>query len=255
MQIILGVYPRRCLRKLKNIPWYFKTRRAFLKQNHSDFPFGRSFPCLGDVNEESGNGRGHYFYQDLLIAQEIFKASPQKHIDIGSRIDGFVAHIASFREIEVLDVRPLSSDICNVTFLQADLMRDNLDLHNYCDSLSCLHALEHFGLGRYGDPIDADGHLKGLENMYKILKEGGCFYFSVPMGTQRIEFNAHRVFSLQWLLNYFEKKYKLLSFSYVDDVGNLHQKISLTSELILTNCGCNYGCAIFILRKEICKKQ
>jgi hypothetical protein len=32
----------------------------------------------------------------------------------------------------------------------------------YCDSLSCLHALEHFGLGRYGDPIDPRGHEKGI---------------------------------------------------------------------------------------------
>jgi len=32
-------------------------------------------------------------------------------VDIGSRVDGFVAHVASFREIEVFDVRPISAQI------------------------------------------------------------------------------------------------------------------------------------------------
>ena len=70
------------------------------------------------------------------------------------------------------------------------------------DSLSCLHALEHFGLGRYGDPVDYDGYLKGFDNLYRILKPGGRLYFSVPMGPQRIEFDAHRVFSMAYLLLY-----------------------------------------------------
>lgn len=39
-------------------------------------------------------------------------------------------------------------------FKQADLVRPVEGMAGYCDSLSCLHALEHFGLGRYGDPID-----------------------------------------------------------------------------------------------------
>ncbi|MBV5330073.1 MAG: DUF268 domain-containing protein, partial [Chlorobium sp.] len=52
-------------------------------------------------------------------------------------------------------------------------------LRSYCDSLSCLHALEHFGLGRYGDPIDPHGYADGLRNMVKILRQGGLFYLSV----------------------------------------------------------------------------
>ena len=36
-----------------------------------------------------------------IFAQKIFKACPEKHIDIGSRIDGFVAHVATYRKIAV----------------------------------------------------------------------------------------------------------------------------------------------------------
>lgn len=155
-------------------------------------------PCLGDLNEESGAVNTEYFWQDLIVAQSIFKSNPISHVDVGSRIDGFVSNVASFREIEILDVRPLSKKIPNVTFIQADLMesldKSLLSKYGYCDSLSCLHALEHFGLGRYGDPIDVMGYQKGFSNMVKLLKQNGVFYFATPIGQSRVEFNANRVF-------------------------------------------------------------
>ena len=76
---------------------------------------------------------------------------------MGSRIDGFVAHVAAFREIEVFDIRPLTHKIPGVVFRRVDILDLPEALENYCDSLSSLHALEHVGLGRYGDPIDAEG--------------------------------------------------------------------------------------------------
>jgi hypothetical protein len=83
-----------------------------------------------------------------------------------------------------------------------------------------------------------------------MLKQGGTFYFSVPIGPQRIEFNAHRVFSLAYLRNLFSQEYDISSFSYVNDAGEFHEDIHLTDEMIAHNCHCNYGCGIFILRKK-----
>ena len=116
---------------------------------------------------------------------------------------------------------------------------------NYCDSLSCLHALEHFGLGRYGDPVRFDGYVVGLNNLRNILKREGKFYFSVPIGPQRIEFNAHRVFSLKHLLALFDSSYRIDSFSFVDDKGDLFENVELTINEIERNFGCHYGCGIF----------
>lgn len=90
-------------------------------------------------------------------------------------------------------------------------------LVNYCDSISSLHVIEHFGIGRYGDPIDYFGYLKAINNITKILKSGGIFYFSVPIGPQRIEFNAHRVFSVAYLINILSQNFEIRSFSYVND--------------------------------------
>ena len=47
----------------------------------------------------------------------------------------------------------------------------------YCDSISSLHAIEHFGLGRYGDPIDYYGHIKAISNITKMLKKMGPYTF------------------------------------------------------------------------------
>lgn len=236
-----------------SIPFYKDLRliKAQMNESKKDFPFGKLFPILRDRYLESGLAKGDYFHQDLLMAKRVFANKPVTHVDVGSRVDGFVAHVASFREIEVFDIRPLPSNtISNLKFMQADFMAP-LDpkYHDYSDSLSCLHALEHFGLGRYGDPINYNGHLLGLENLGKLLKSGGKFYFSVPIGPQRIEFNAHRVFSVSYLLGLFEGKYKLDQFSYVDDHGDLHEDVPVTEASIKSNFECNFGIGLFEMTK------
>jgi len=213
------------------------------------FPFGRFYPCLDDRDTDSGAASGHYFHQDLLVAGRIFENKPERHVDIGSRIDGFVAHVAVFREIEVFDIRPLNISIPNIVFKQADIMATDFDIQDYCDSISSLHAIEHFGLGRYGDKLDYHGHLKGLNNIYNMLKEGGKFYFSVPIGPQRIEFNAHRVFSVHYLIELIQDKYRIDSFSYIDDKGDLFKDVPLSPHDIENDYACNYGCGIFEMTK------
>jgi hypothetical protein len=165
-------------------------------------------------------------------------------------VDGFVAHVAAFRPIEVIDIRPIESRVSNITFRQGDITAElPAELRRCCDSLSCLSVLEHFGLGRYGDPICYDGYIVGLRNLTEMLESGGILYLSVPMGPQRIEFNAHRVFSLKHLHELFDPAFAVERFSYVDDGGDLVENANLTTENIATNFGCHFGFAIFELRK------
>jgi glycosyltransferase involved in cell wall biosynthesis len=242
---------RNRLRAKKN-ETFVSDMREFLRQKGSDtaFQWGNISPVLTEKREEGGTMKGVYFHQDLYVAQQIYKANPQKHLDIGSRADGFVAHVAAFREIEMMDIRPVHSRVKNIIFRQADLMNLQADMIDYCDSISSLHAIEHFGLGRYGDPVDYWGHLKGIENITKILKTGGTFYFSVPIGPQRIEFNELRVFSLEYLIRILLPNYTIQSFSYVTDKGDLVENADLTEQSIQSNFSCWYGCGIFILIKK-----
>jgi hypothetical protein len=207
------------------------------------------YPCLTDFYCDSGVARGHYFHQDLYIAQKIFRKAPAKHVDVGSRIDGFVAHVASFRKLEVLDYRELAVEIGNISFRQCDLLRLPLEFNRYCDSVSCLHVLEHIGLGRYGDAIDLDGHRKGLDSLRKILQPGGTLYLSVPFGTERIEYNAHRIFGLRTLQCLIAPMWDIVEFSIVDDLGNLHVAADLEA-VAQETAAYHFALAIFELRKR-----
>ena len=217
-----GLDPRRLFRSLRGIPRYVISLLQFRRQYAGALSLR---PCLYDWYEEGGSATSEYFLQDLHVARKIFDAHPKRHVDVGSRIDGFVAHVAAFREVEVFDIRPISSQIPGVVFSQADLMNPVNLKTAYCDSLSCLHALEHFGLGRYGDPLDAQGYVTGLRSMAGLVTAGGVLYLSVPIGQERVEFNAHRIFdpvALVTLAQTFELK--LVDFAWVDG-GKLHRSI------------------------------
>jgi hypothetical protein len=192
-----GIDLRRLARSLRGLPAF---ARDLLRYRQLDAGPMQLQPCLHDRYAQGGMASGEYFLQDLYVARKIHACNPQRHVDIGSRIDGFVAHVASFREVEVIDLRPVHAQIDGIRFHQADLTQLPPGWTASCDSLSCLHALEHFGLGRYGDTLDPEGSRKGLAHMATMLQEGGWFYLSVPIGRARVVFNAHRVLSIDSVL-------------------------------------------------------
>jgi hypothetical protein len=200
---------------------------------------------LDDYYKQAGSATGHYFHQDLLVATFIHKANPTRHVDVGSSIEGFVAHVASYRKIEVFDIRPLKiQGHDQIKFIQGNLMELHETLVEMCDSLSCLHALEHFGLGRYGDPIDPEGHLKGFGNLHRMLKQNGMLYISFPIGEAGVHFNAHRVFDPAEIMAWCKNRFELLRFDFVDDAGDLHCNTTVSSTPRLS-----YGCGIYTLKK------
>ena len=167
------------INSFRGIGYFIKDFYRFEMQSKSGRTFGklRFYPMFTDRFSQSGIMSGHYFHQDLLIARMIYENNPRRHIDIGSRIDGFVAHVACFRQIEIVDIREQRSQAKNILFCRADLMNLPKDFINCCDSVSALHSIEHFGLGRYGDPINYWGYLDAIENIYKILEHEGCVLF------------------------------------------------------------------------------
>lgn len=247
-----GIDPVKFFFSLRSLPSVLGHYFTIRNQNAClDAPWQLHFssPCLGEDRTGSGQASGHYFHQDLLVARKIYERNPHKHVDVGSRVDGFVAHVAVFREVEVVDIRPQQSNVRNIHFVQADMMKEASEHANYCDSLSCLHALEHFGLGRYGDPIDIVGYRSGIRAMHHMLCSGGILYLSVPIGTQRIDFNSQRIFAVKTILAMTSDLFELCSFSYVDDKGDLIENTTLTPEAIANNLGLWYGCGIFEFKK------
>jgi len=152
------------------------------------------------------------------VARKIYQARPAHHVDVGSRIDGFVAHLLCFMPVTVVDIRPLPVSIEGLTFIQDDATTLGCFADASVESLSCLHALEHFGLRRYGDPVDPEAPYKALRSFERVLKPGGRLYLGVPIGEERLEFNGHRIFAPSTVLKA-APGLRLVSFAAVDDSG------------------------------------
>lgn len=174
------------------------------------------FICANDKYQGAGSLNKEYFMQDIWAAKKIFKNSPKKHYDIGSRIDGFISHLLSFREeVTLIDLRPMEYDIEGIKFIKGNAM--NLDnIHDgQLESLSSLSVIEHFGLGRYGDPINPEGCFKAMKEFQRVMQKGGKLYLAVPVSNiERLCFNAHRVFNPLTIIKEFDKM-NLDDFSYV----------------------------------------
>jgi len=118
------------------------------------------------------------------------------------------------------------------------------------DSLSCLHAIEHFGLGRYTDPIDVEGHNKGITNLVNLVEENGRMYISFPIGkNDEVHFNAHRVFHPTTILKHpsIHKSIILIRFDFLDYNCDLH----LCKSIADVNTNTQFGCGIYTFEKNL----
>lgn len=112
---------------------------------------------------------------------------------------------ASKIRTNLIDIRPLSSNLPFVDFTQADATYLDGISDNSISSISALCSLEHFGLGRYGDSVDPEACFKAFKAIQRVLKSGGHCYISIPIGKEHVEFNAHRIFYVQTIIDEFSE--------------------------------------------------
>jgi len=228
----------------KGIIKYFNDFLKLRNQlNEENLKYHLNFdPCMFDSYIESGNIEKHYFLQDIWAARKIYNSKVDEHIDIGSRLDGFLSSTSIFTKVYEIDIRKSALNIDNVDFIQSSIT--NLPFADYTiKSLSCLHVAEHIGLGRYGDKIDINGTKKAVKEIQRTLAKDGNLFFSVPIGKDSIYFNAHRIFSVKTIQNLFSQLI-IIDFSYIDDEDIIHYSADLNSIPELT-----YGCGLFHFRK------
>ncbi len=188
--------------------------------SHLSFRYSRNqeYIIYRDRWENAGTVNS-YFWQDLWAAKRIIEQRPEVHYDIGSRLDGFISHLLSYgQKVNMIDIRPLPFHIEGLTFTQADATCLSSVDDKSIKSISALCSLEHFGLGRYGDDIDPDACYKAFDSIQKKMQSGGNIYISVPIGNEHLEFNAHRVFFAQTIVDCFENsELKEFSSCYLDE--------------------------------------
>jgi len=191
----------------------------------------------------AGSIHHHYFFQDLWAACEIVQQKVTHHTDIGSRLDGFVAHLLPFCQVNYVDIRPLASSVANLKFTQGSILSLPFE-DNTLSSLSCLHVIEHIGLGRYGDPVDPDGHAKAARELARVLAPGGRLYVGTPTGKEKLYFDAHRVFNPQTIIQLFNEL-DFISFHLIDDrAQGVIENASFDQAL-----ACSYGCGLYVFSK------
>jgi hypothetical protein len=106
--------------------------------------------------------------------------------------------------VTVIDIRPLTSTVEGLTFMQADATDLAGIQDDSVESLSSLHAVEHFGLGRYGDPVEPDACFRAMQALVRVLQPAAGSISLCPSGSsgsssmrtaslRRIQFSARWV--------------------------------------------------------------
>lgn len=229
----------------KKVVRFFEFLRELLRyQKNNDGRFSVSikdiYPCLSDKIAKTPFDQ-HYIYHPAWAARVLAKTRPEYHVDISS-ILSFGSIVSAFIPFKFYDYRPADLTLPNWESGFADLI--NLPFEsNSQPSISCMHTIEHIGLGRYGDPLDPQGDLKAIAELKRVVKPGGDLLFVTPVGKPRIEFNGHRIYSYDQVIGSFSPL-QLIEFSLIPDAGGLIE--NARPELVIQQ---KYGCGCFWFRK------
>jgi SAM-dependent methyltransferase len=212
------------------------TRQLQGKDNR--FSFGWKTPRLSDntVNTEFDR---HYVYHPAWAARILSQTKPALHIDISSSLY-FCTLVSAFIPVKFYDYRPADIELDNLVSEAADLMALPF-ADASIQSLSCMHVVEHVGLGRYGDKLDPDGDLNAIAELKRVLAIGGDLLFVVPVGRPKVLFNAHRIYSYDQIVGYFAE-FELGEFALIPEFkesgGLIRHATREQADLEAYGCGC-----------------
>ena len=239
--------------KLNRFKRYLSYRSDFAKfkyklgQTESRFPmrWEDRYPCLYDNTGETRFDR-HYIFHPAWAARILAQTKPEIHVDLSSSLH-FCSLVSAFIPVRYFDYRPVKLELSNLSSETADLLALPFGDRSI-QSLSCMHVVEHIGLGRYGDPLDPDGDLKAISELKRVVAFGGQLLFVVPIGKPKIMFNAHRIYSFQQILRQFSD-FELKEFVLIPDNPKSGDLIHHPTEEMLDSQ--TYGCGCFwFIKKE-----
>lgn len=235
---ILIRFPKKIVRFIGYLAEYVK----FKSWNKGRFTIKTKdlYPCLKDKITTTPFDH-HYIYHPAWAARVLAQINPEYHVDISS-ILYFNAIVSAFVPIRFYDYRPAELHLSNLESGFADLKKLSFP-DNSVPSISCMHTIEHVGLGRYGDKLDPDGDIKSINELKRVLKPGGNLLFVTPVGIPKIEFNAHRIYSFEQVIAYFSP-FTLKEFSLIPDEGGII--LNADPSLVAKQ---RYGCGCFWFKK------
>lgn len=193
------------------------------------------------LNEDTGTTHfdEHYLYHAHWALKKIAESRPLGHVDFSSSLN-FISSCSVITKVLFYDFRPPHIHLDNLTCKKTDLTLHDPDIKQGV-SVSCMHVVEHIGLGRYGDQLDACGDLKAINNLMNYVAPGGRLLFVVPVGKPGIWFNAHRVYNPKDIVSYFSKSFTLSEFYFIP--ADMRSFPARSNDLNIANnyvysCGC-----------------
>lgn len=241
---------KKTIKKIKNIvlsPFILKdyfTYKIMDKQKRFSSKIRDFYPQIKDKTFNTNFDR-HYIYHLAWATRKVLEIKPTYHIDISSSLY-FSAILSASIPVKFYDYRPAKLKLNNLETYFADLTKlpfpDN-SLH----SLSCLHTVEHVGLGRYGDALDPEGDIKAINELKRVLAPNGSLLFVVPLGQPKIEFNAHRIYSYQMILDLFADL-ELKEFYFIPESAKKGEPAYDEKQAIVDKS--NYACGCFWFIKK-----
>ncbi len=214
--------------------WQFR-RMSAGRSRRFDLRWRDRYPCLDDRMANT-TFDPHYTYHPAWAARIIAATRPSKHVDIGSTL-AFCTMVSAMVPVDFYDIRPAQLNLENLTCKRGDLSRLPFPDESVV-SLSCMHVIEHVGLGRYGDALDPEGDLKAIGELRRVLARGGSLVFVAPVGRPTVRFNAHRIYSHGQITSYFEGLHTQ-QFALVDDAGDFRTDADpAQADRQAYGCGC-----------------
>jgi SAM-dependent methyltransferase len=195
------------------------------------------FPCLNDATSETGFDP-HYVLHTSWAARALAKTKPQVHVSFGDSLY-FVGIVSAFTSMTFCDIRESRLPFRDIAEDHADLTSLPASWTGTLPSISCMHVLEHIGLGRYGDALDASGDRKAAAELARVLAPGGQLLMVVPMeDPPRVCFNAHRLYSYSQVMDLFPDL-SLLEFTLITNDGQFFENADrCLLEGRKYSCGC-----------------
>jgi len=204
---------------------------------------GDFWPCLFDRTSSTGIDP-HYFHQAVWAGRKIHVFDPPEHVDVGSDVR-YVGMLTTMMPVQFVDIRPLQLDIPNYAGIDGSVLAmpfDDLSVR----SISCMHVIEHIGLGRYGDPLDPEGSIKACAELQRVLADGGQLLVSMPIGSPRVQFNGQRVVAVREVIDMFSEL-TLVEMAMVDAKGKFLPQVSPEDQRIaeLEAMRADFGLGLF----------
>jgi|CXWL01.1.fsa_nt_gi SAM-dependent methyltransferase len=244
---------KKLLAPLIKVRKYAKLKKTFKAFKKLSDECGARFPVTWDniffiAGDDTSNTTfdAHYVYHPAWAARILAETKPEFHVDISSTLH-FCSIVSAFIPVHFYDYRPARLELSNLTSEQADLLSLPFE-DGSIESISCMHTVEHVGLGRYGDPLDPDGDLKAISELKRVTALGGDLLFVVPIGTAKIAFNAHRIYNYAQILEYFGNEFELRDFFLIPDTAVTHGVLHHATEEDAD--AQTYGCGCFWFRKK-----